>query len=77
MPSFLRDCVMVKTDMEENVIFLDKLSDMRVFTQDLTKKRLIFAFDKLSELKISLKQNLNFNATVSETVMRIWEDFHD
>ena len=77
LSSFLRDCVMVKTDMEENVIFLDKLSDMRVFTQDLTKKRLIFAFDKLSELKISLKQNLNFNATVSETVMRIWEDFHD
>lgn len=75
--SFLRDCVMVKTNMAEDVVFLDKLSDIRVFTQDLTKKRLISAFDKLSELKISLKQNLNFNATVSETVMRIWEDFHD
>ena len=77
LSSFLRDCVLVKTDMEKNIVFLDKLSDMRVFTQDLTKKRLISAFDKLSGLKISLKQNLNFNATVSETVMRIWEDFHD
>lgn len=75
--AFLRDCVFLKTNMTEKVIFSDYLSDMRVFTQNLTKKELISAFDKLSELKISLKQNLNFNATVSEAVMRIWEELHD
>lgn len=75
--TFLRDCVMVKTDLSEKVVFSNKLSDMMVFTQDLTKKKLISAFDKLSGLKVSLKQNLKYSATVSETVMRIWEDFHD
>lgn len=77
MCTFLRDCVMVKTNMENSVIFFDKLSDMRVFTQDISKKKLISAFDKIKDLELKLKQNLNFNATVSEAVMRIWEDFHD
>ena len=77
MCTFLRDCVMVKTNMENSVIFFDKLSDMRVFTQGISKKMLISAFDKIKDLEIKLKQNLNFNAAVSETVMRIWEDFHD
>ena len=75
--TFLRDCVFLKTDMAENIIFLEHLSEMRVFTKNLSKKELISAFDKLSGLKISLKQNLNFNATVSEAVMRIWEELHD
>lgn len=75
--TFLRDCVLVKTNMEDSVVFSHRLSDMRVFTADISKKRLISAFDKLSNLKLKLKQNLNFNATVSETVMRVWEDFHD
>lgn len=75
--TFLRDCVMVKTDCAELCVYSDKLSDMRVFTADISKKQLISAFDKLNNLKLSLKQNLNFNATVSEAVMRIWEDFHD
>lgn len=77
LTTFLRDCVLVKTDLLENVVFSQKVSDMRVFSQDLSKKRLISAFDKLNDLKVKLKQNLNFNATVSEAVMRIWEDFHD
>ena len=68
---------MVKTNLEENAVFSAKVSDMRVFSQDLSKKKLISAFDKLNDLKVKLKQNLNFNATVSEAVMRIWEDFHD
>ncbi|MBO5733771.1 MAG: hypothetical protein J6R66_02630 [Clostridia bacterium] len=75
--TFLRDCVLIKTDLVDKAVFSNKVSDMRVFTQNLTKKKLIAAFDKLNSLKIKLKQNLNFNATVSETVMRIWEDFHD
>jgi len=77
MCTFLRDCVLVKTNMENRVIFADRLSDMRVFIQGMSKKRLISAFDKIKDLEIKLKQNLNFNATVSESVMRIWEDFHD
>ena len=77
LTTFLRDCVLVKTDLSENVVFSQKVSDMQVFSQDLSKKKLISAFDKLNDLKVKLKQNLNFNATVSETVMRIWEDFHD
>ncbi len=75
--TFLRDCVMVKTNLEASCVFSDKVSAIRVFTADISKKKLISAFDKLNKLKISLKQNLNFNATVSEAVMRIWEDFHD
>ncbi len=75
--AFLRDCVFLKTDVEESIIFTNKLSDMKQFSQNLTKKKLIRAFDKLNELKISLRQNLNFNATVSETVMRVWEELHD
>lgn len=75
--TFLRDCVMVKTNLEASCVFSDKVSAIRVFTADISKKKLISAFDKLNKLKVSLKQNLNFNATVSEAVMRIWEDFHD
>ncbi len=75
--TFIRDCVMVKTDLSCNIVFSNHLSDIRAFTQNITKKRLLSAYDKLSDLKISLNQNLNFNATVSEAVMRIWEDFHD
>lgn len=75
--TFLRDCVMVKTNMERSCVFAGRLSDIRVFAADISKKKLISAFDKLSGLKVSLKQNLNFNATVSEAVMRVWEDFHD
>lgn len=75
--TFLRDCVMVKTGLESSVVFIDRISDIRVFTQNIPKKKLISAFDKLCDLTVKLNQNLNFNATVSETVMRIWEDFHD
>ena len=75
--TFLRDCVMVKTGLEVCVVFVDRLSDIRVFTENIPKARLISAFDKLCGLTARLNQNLNFNATVSETVVRIWEDFHD
>ncbi len=75
--TFLRDCVMVKCGLETSVVFVDRLSDIRVFTENIPKARLISAFDKLCDLTVKLNQNLNFNATVSETVVRIWEDFHD
>lgn len=75
--TFLRDCVLLKSGLSENIIFSDYISDMRVFTQNLRKKELIRAFDILSELKISLSQNLNFNATVSSAVVSIWEELHD
>jgi len=75
--AFLRDCVLLKTDLLENIIFSDRVSDMKVFTQNLSKKELLRAFDILSELKISLDQNLNFNATVNNAVVRIWEELHD
>ena len=75
--TFLRDCVMVKCGLCDSLVFSDRLSDIRVFTSNIPKKRLISAFDKLCDLKVKLNQNLNFNATVSETVVRIWEDFHD
>lgn len=74
---FLRDCVMVKTGLCESVVFVDRISDIRVFTENIPKKKLISAFDKLCGLSVRLNQNLNFNATVSEAVMRIWEDLHD
>ncbi len=75
--AFLRDCVFLKTDLSENIIFSDRVSDMKVFTQNLSKKELLSAFDILSELKILLDQNLNFNATVNNAVVRIWEELHD
>ncbi len=75
--TFLRDSVLVETGLSDKVVFSNHLSDIRAFTQNLTKKKLISAHDKLSRLSISLKQNLNFKATVSEAVMRVWEDFHD
>lgn len=75
--TFIRDCIMIKTNLAENTVFLNKVSQIRVFCDDISKKRLVLAFDRLSNLKLKLKQNLNFNATVSETIMRLWEDFHD
>lgn len=72
---FLRDCVMAKCGLSDCVVFVDRISDIKAF--DIPKKKLISAFDKLCGLTVKLNQNLNFNATVSETVMRIWEDFHD
>lgn len=75
--TFLRDCVLLKTGLIKNIIFSEYISDMRVYTQNLEKKELISAFDILSELKLSLGQNLNFNATVSSAVVSIWEELHD
>lgn len=75
--TFLRDCVLLKTGMEGQVIYENKLSEMRVFTDGIPKKRLVSAFDRLTDFRGRLKQNLNFSASASETVMRIWEDFHD
>ena len=75
--AFLRDCVLLKTGITKSIIFSDFISDMRVFTQNIGKKELIAAFDKLTELHISLGQNLNFNATVSDAVVSIWEELHD
>jgi len=75
--AFLRDCVLFKTDLIKNIIFSDYLSEIEAFTKNLRKKELLSAFDILSELKISLDQNLNFNATVNDAVVRIWEELHD
>ncbi len=74
--TFLRDCVFVKSGLEHQVIYENKRSDMRVFCDGISKKGLITAFDRLTDFRLRLKQNLNYNASVSETVMRIWEDFH-
>ena len=74
--TFLRDCVLLKSGMEEHVIYQNKRSDMRVFCDTVSKKGLIKAFDRLTDFKLRMKQNLNYGASVSETVMRIWEDFH-
>ena len=77
MQTFLRDCVFVKSGMENRVIYESKCSEMRVFCEGIRKKGLVSAFDRLADFLLRLKQNLNFNASVNETVMRIWEDFHD
>lgn len=76
MLTFLRDCVFVKTGAESQVIYDDFLSDMRVFTDKISKKGLTQAFDRLSDFKLKKKQNLNYAVTVFETVVCIWEDFH-
>lgn len=75
--TFIRDCVFVKTDIENYVIYENIISDMHVFCDGISKKSLIMAFNKLTDFKLSLAQNLNYNALVMDTVMRIWEDFHD
>lgn len=75
--TFLRDCVFVQSGLTHQVIYENKQSEMRVFCDGIRKKSLISAFDRLTEFRLRLKQNLNYNASVSETVMRIWEDFHD
>lgn len=77
MITFLRDCVFVKSGLEKNVIYANKLSLMRVFTANLDKPSLVSAFDRLTDLRLRIKQNLNYSASVLETVMCIWEDFHD
>ena len=74
--TFLRDCVFVKSGMELCVIYENKRSTMHVFCDGISKKGLISAFDRLTDFRLRLKQNLNYHASVSETVMRIWEDFH-
>lgn len=74
--TFLRDCVLLKSGMEEQVIYQNKRSDMRVFCETVSKKGLIRAFDRLTDFKLRMKQNLNYSASVFETVMCIWEDFH-
>ena len=75
--TFIRDCVLVKTGLENLVIYENKLSDMRVFCDGISKKSLILAFGELTDFKLRLAQNLNYSASVLDTVMHIWEDFHD
>jgi len=75
--TFLRDCVFLLSGASNHLIYVSKASQMRVFIKDISKKSLVKAFDRLTDLKLRLKQNLNYNAAVFETVMRVWEDFHD
>lgn len=77
MQTFIRDCVFVKSNLEDLVIYKNKLSDMRVFCGAISKKGLVSAFDEITDFKLKLTQNLNYNALVLNTAMRIWEDFHD
>ncbi len=77
MLTYIRDCVFVKEGICEKVVYENKLSNMRVFCGNLSKKSLVLAFDRLIEFKVRLTQNLNYDASALETVMRIWEDFHD
>lgn len=76
MQTFLRDCVLLQSGMEQQIIYENKRSDMRVFCDGISKKGLVAAFDRLTDLKLRMKQNLNYNASVLETVMRMWEDIH-
>ncbi len=75
--TFLRDAVFLLSGMPEHVIYQSELSNLRVFVSGMNKKSLVSAFDRVTEFQKRLSQNLNYSASVLETVMRIWEDFHD
>ncbi|MBQ4087485.1 MAG: DNA polymerase III subunit delta' [Clostridia bacterium] len=74
--TFLRDCIFIKSGMGEQVVYENKKTEMFLFCETVSKKALIQAFDRLTEFRLRLKQNINYNASVAETVMCIWEDFH-
>jgi len=77
MMTFLRDCIFVKSGLEHRVFYESKLSQIRVFVENINKQRLVSAFDRLTVLQLRLDENLNYSASVFETMMCIWEDFHD
>lgn len=77
MMTFLRDCIFVQSGLEHRVIYKNKLSQIRVFVEGIQKKHLVSAFDRLTALQLRLEENLNYGASVFETMMCIWEDFHD
>lgn len=77
MMTFLRDCIFVKSGLAHRVIYENKLSQIRVFVEGIHKRRLVSAFDRLTALQLRLEENLNYSASVFETMMCIWEDFHD
>ena len=77
MMTFLRDCIFVKSGLEHQVIYESKLPEIRVFAENIRKKSLVSAFDRLVALQLRLVENLNYSASVFETMMCIWEDFHD
>lgn len=77
MLTFLRDCIFLASGAENQIMYDNSISKMRVFTENIDKKALVSAFDRLFDLKIRMKQKLNFSASVYETVVCIWEDFHD
>lgn len=77
MMTFLRDCIFVKSGLAHRVIYTSKLSQIRIFAEDINKQHLVSAFDRLTALQLRLVENLNYSASVFETMMRIWEDFHD
>ena len=74
--TFLRDCIFIKSGMEDRVVYENKKTEMYFFSENIGKKSLITAFDRLTEFRLRLKQNINYNTAVAETVMCIWEDFH-
>lgn len=74
--TFLRDCVMIKSGMEDQVVYENKKTQMYLFCEKMDKKALVTAFDRITEFRLRLKQNINYNTSVAETVMCIWEDFH-
>ncbi len=77
MMTFLRDCMFVKSGLPSSVLYQSKLSYMHTFTEGISKKALLSAYDRLVQLQLRFKENLNYSASVFETTMRIWEDFHD
>ena len=77
MMTFLRDCIFLKSGLAAGVLYQSKLSQIRAFAENISKKALLSAYDRLVQLQLRFKENLNYSASVFETVMRIWEDFHD
>lgn len=74
--TFLRDCIFIKYGMGDQVVYENKKTEMFLFCETVSKKALVQAFDRLTEFRLRLKQNINYNTSVAETVMCIWEDFH-
>ncbi|MBO5930012.1 MAG: DNA polymerase III subunit [Clostridia bacterium] len=77
MMTFLRDCIFVKSGLLHRVIYESKLPKIHVFIEDIRKRSLVSAFDRLVALQLRMVENLNYSASVFETMMCIWEDFHD
>ena len=74
---WVRDCLLIKCNLESMVLCRDHLFELRAFCAKVTKKTLVRAMDSILQYQKKLSQNASFNAASLEMLLSIREGMDD